>query len=1221
MRSIFDPNFIKTDKSVNNLIKKNMKFSLFSFLMLICSISNATNFYVDPSSTASTQTGTLAAPWKTLSQVQSKMNTFNPGDFIYFKKGQVFTGTLEISRSGTATAPITFSSYGSDTTMPVFTGAAASTIHVSYQQYIVIDGIKITDFTMNPDDHTAEANIKLAIYIDGSSYTTVKNCDISLVGGGVNIQGSNNTVDRTTIQNMRMIVNTPGGDDDYGAIPIIISGSNNIITNNFFKDGYGASYDYTYDGGAIEVYGVLNSNNKIMYNTAIDCDGFMEIGYDNGGNSDSNMVAYNKIINCGELVYISNSGSWATSVVNLKFFNNVIVSTANLLRMPNTMIGMSSSSTVSNIINLKNNIFWLTAGIDVASPGKFTGTQMTHEDNIYHLGTNSVLNYTANTSELSTLVALFTNTTSSDPVQWDYHPIAGCPAIDFGQNLGIQKDFAGNTVPAVPNAGILEGLASQATLAVSPTAGTINCNGGTTTVTIAASGGTAPYTGTGTFTVGAGTYTYTITDAAGTVKTASVTITQPAAIAVSAAAQAILVFGGSTSVTVTTTGGTSPYTYSINAGAFQTSNIFLNILAGSQTITVKDGKGCTSVQTISITQPAVPTQLTAYSNPAGSISCNGGSTTVTVSAAGGTAPYTGTGNFTKTAGTYTFTITDAAGTVKTTSITITQPTLLTASATAGTITIYGGVTSIIATATGGTSSYTYSLNGGSFQSGNTFSNVATGTQTITVKDANGCTAVKTLTITQPTLLVVSSTQGTISCNGGTATVAVSATGGTAPYTGTGSFTKAAGTYTFSVTDAGGAVKTTSITITEPTAITASVVAPGVYSATAKTTATVTAGGGTPGYTYSLDAGTYQSSNVFSNVAVGTHSLKVKDSRGCINTSVFTVVLLPLSPLAITTKNGFMTCYGGTSTITVTASGGIPPYTGTGVFTNAAGVYTFTVTDASGVTATATTTLVQPHQIVPTIATGTIAVNGGSTTATITTTGGTGPYSYQLNSGVYQPAGTFSNIIAGTYTVTVMDSKGCAVTKSFTVTQPAPVFHITLVSKTDVTCSGNNNGSIKAAGASGTSPYTYKKDNGGYSSNNTFNNLAPATYTITCKDATGLTSSMSVTIASSNIACRTTGKGTGGETVTAKTDDLSMVKGLEVIAFPNPTNSQFSLIAKSNNEENIHFIVMNMNGQKVYENNSIINKQNIFGNSFVPGIYFVKVVQGNRVQIIKLIKSK
>ena len=344
-------------------------------------------------------------------------------------------------------------------------------------------------------------------------------------------------------------------------------------------------------------------------------------------------------------------------------------------------------------------------------------------------------------------------------------------------------------------------------------------------------------------------------------------------------------------------------------------------------------------------------------------------------------------HFTKAAGTYSFTVTDAAGTVRTTSITITQPTLLTATASAGTISIYGGSTTITAGASGGTSPYTYNLNGGTYQTSGTFSNVPAGTHIITAKDAKGCTNSKTITILQPSQLVLSSSVGTISCNGGATTLTISATGGTSPYTGTGTFTVNAGTYNYTVNDAGGATKTISVTVIQPTVITTSIVAPGVYSNTATTTATVNANGGTPGYTYKLDAGTYQTSNQFANVGVGAHTIKVKDNKGCINTTSFSVVLLTVTPLVVSSASGFISCNGGSTTVTISASGGVSPYSGTGVFTVNAGTNTFTVTDALGTSASKTVTVTQPSVLNVSATAGTIATYGGSTTATATASGG------------------------------------------------------------------------------------------------------------------------------------------------------------------------------------------------------------------------------------------
>ena len=167
---------------------------------------------------------------------------------------------------------------------------------------------------------------------------------------------------------------------------------------------------------------------------------------------------------------------------------------------------------------------------------------------------------------------------------------------------------------------------------------------------------------------------------------------------------------------------------------------------------------------------------------AGTILCNGGTTTVVISASGGTAPYTGTGSFVVGAGPYSYLVTDANGCATTVSGTITQPNPLVGSASAGTILCNGGTTTVVISASGGTAPYTGT---GSFV-------VGAGPYSYLVTDANGCATTVSGTITQPNPLVGSASVGTILCNGGTTTVVISASGGTAPYTGTGSFVVGAG---------------------------------------------------------------------------------------------------------------------------------------------------------------------------------------------------------------------------------------------------------------------------------------------------------------------------------------------------------------------------------------------------------------------------------------------
>ena len=165
----------------------------------------------------------------------------------------------------------------------------------------------------------------------------------------------------------------------------------------------------------------------------------------------------------------------------------------------------------------------------------------------------------------------------------------------------------------------------------------------------------------------------------------------------------------------------------------------------------------------------------------------------------------------------------------------------------------------------------------------TFSRTA-GTYSYTVSDVFGCSASSNYTIIEPTLLVASSVQNSsIICNGYSALINVSATGGATPYSGTFSGYRTAGSYTFTVTDGLGCTKTTSLTLTEPSVVQFSTVVANPTPCTSnngRITATVT-GGNVGLYQFSIDNGSiFSSTNTFLHLTSGTYTMQVKDSRNC-----------------------------------------------------------------------------------------------------------------------------------------------------------------------------------------------------------------------------------------------------------------------------------------------------------------------------------------------------
>ena len=226
---------------------------------------------------------------------------------------------------------------------------------------------------------------------------------------------------------------------------------------------------------------------------------------------------------------------------------------------------------------------------------------------------------------------------------------------------------------------------------------------------------------------------------------------------------------GSISLTNVTSGAGGPFTYTWSNGA--TTASVSNLVAGSYTVVVRDRIGISKSITVVVGQP---TQLVANSIQNSQILCYGGTADVVVGANGGTAPYTGTGKFTVTAGTYYYTVTDANGCTSTTQIVVSQPSKLTASTNGNDVLCNGGTTLVNVGANGGTTPY----NGtGTFT-------VSAGTYNYTVTDANGCFDSKSITINEPSALVLNGyTHDDNSCNGGacSGSAVVIANGGTSPY--------------------------------------------------------------------------------------------------------------------------------------------------------------------------------------------------------------------------------------------------------------------------------------------------------------------------------------------------------------------------------------------------------------------------------------------------------
>lgn len=369
------------------------------------------------------------------------------------------------------------------------------------------------------------------------------------------------------------------------------------------------------------------------------------------------------------------------------------------------------------------------------------------------------------------------------------------------------------------------------------------------------------------------------------------------------------------------------------------------------------------------------------------IVCNGGVSEVTLSATGGTAPYSYIFNgITDTdgviqnvvAGTYNWSVTDARNcTPVTGSLTINQPDVITASTSVVPISCNGESGQVTINASGGTPPYQYSFNNSAYQSGNSFSASAGNNYSWKVRDANGCEFINgaPVALTEPTALTASAIASDVICNGeNTGSIELTVSGGTPNYSfnwdnGAGTSEDpanlVANTYSVTVTDNNGCTASASATVNEPTALTASISQTSQILCNGGDGAVlINASGGTGAYTFHFEGEVSNNTGTFAAIGVGGYDWSVEDAAGCIFTGgTFTIA----EPVAISIDNigsNSDICEGETLNLTSSASGGTGTlrydWTGPNGFTAnnsqnptivnassaASGTYTLTVTDVN-----------------------------------------------------------------------------------------------------------------------------------------------------------------------------------------------------------------------------------------------------------------------------------
>jgi gliding motility-associated-like protein len=687
--------------------------------------------------------------------------------------------------------------------------------------------------------------------------------------------------------------------------------------------------------------------------------------------------------------------------------------------------------------------------------------------------------------------------------------------------------------------------------------------------------------------------------------------------------------GGTVTVNVSATG---VFQYRIDGGAWQNSNIFLNIPTGPHTAEVIEvGGSCTASIPVNV-DPANPLKGSVINGVTSCPAATDG--TVTVIDSTGTAPFEyklGSGAwqssnvFTGLAvGSYQFYIRDINGcTSNAIPGTVTAGPAVAGTASATTTSCLGASNATVTVSASGTGSFQYSMNpAGPWQVSNVFPGLASGSYNFYIKLTSDCISSGIpVFVNDGPRITGGYTSTPTSCLGASdGAVTINSQTGTGPFeyrmgtAGTWQSSNvfsplAAGSYNFYMRNAAGC---------ETLAIPADVLAgnPLQANGTATNTSctgatdgsiTVSNGNGSGPFEYRIGStGIWQSSPTFTGLAANSYDVYIRNAAGCISPAKQVQVNAGAALQGNATSTA-TSCNGATDgTITVTAPNGTGPFeyrigsAGTwqssAVFTGlAAGSYDVYIRNAAGCMSSLIPASVAPGSSLQGYATAMAPSCSGAANGSVTVSAlsGNPPFEYRMGtSGVWQSSSNFTGLLPGPYTFYIRTSSGC-ISAGIPATVPQGTQLTASSTKTDVTCFAGNNGTVTITpAASGMPPFSFSSDNfNTQQPGNQFAGLAANNYTFYFKDAAGCSGSvnsvvsqptqLSVSIpAVVNVKCN--GGNDGKITLSASGGTAPYQYSLN--GGPNGSSNSFTVPAGSYNA-----VITDANGCTTTRNNIVVTE--------------------------------